>query len=153
MEKKGFSTKISKVCLVICLLMAGYGLIIGISSIGAPGLDGIGVLFIPISIVVLLIVLFDYLITKGRTKSGKTKSGKTKRGFVYSFISLIIKCLIIVYFIIKLFNDYEYEIRHGASNLSFDIVVVCAMTIFTIPTIINVIKLGKEKSNIYKNTS
>lgn len=142
MEKKGFSTKISKVCLVICLLMAGYGLIIGISSIGAPGLDGIGKIFIPTSVVALLIVLFDYLIIKRRTKSGKTK-----RGFVYTFISLIIKCLIIVYFIIKLFNDYEYEIRYSASNLYFDIVVVCAMTIFTIPTIINVIKLGKEKSD------
>ncbi|MBQ2836179.1 MAG: hypothetical protein IJE68_05035 [Clostridia bacterium] len=133
--------KISKVISIICsiigLILSSYGLIIGLLSIGASGWGGLGVIFIMPSVIALLVILFDFLITLG----------KIKRGLIYSCINSIIKIGIIACFIPTAFSDYKYEMKFGVSNLDFDIIVIVILTMVTVPSILNIIKLIKSKKN------
>lgn len=135
MESFSISKAISKGCGILGLLISGYGLTIGLLSIGASGFGGIGVIFILPSIFAFLIIGFDYLIT----------IDKIKRGLIYSFISTIIKIGIIAYFIPALVDDIKYEMEHHASNMTFDIIVLVSLAIITIPSILNIVKLIKAK--------
>ena len=70
MESFSISKAISKGCGILGLLISGYGLTIGLLSIGASGFGGIGVIFILPSIFAFLIIGFDYLITIDKIKRG-----------------------------------------------------------------------------------
>ena len=126
---------ISIICSIIGLILSTFALIISVQSAGASGFERIGELFIIPSIIVFLIILFDFLITLD----------KIKKGLIYSCINSIIKIGIIVCFIFTAISDYKYEIKHGTSNFDFDMIVIGALTIITIPSILNIIKLVKSK--------
>lgn len=132
--------KISKVISIICsiigLILSSYGLIISLQSIGADGWGRLGVIFIMPSVIALLVIVFDFLITLD----------KIKRGLIYSCINSIIKIGIIGCFIPSTISDYNYEIEYGVSNLSFDLLIIVALTIITIPSILNIIKIIKSKN-------
>lgn len=134
MKKIKISKIISIICGIIGLIVSVFGLIIGLESIGADGLDVIGVIFIMPSIVAFIIILVDFLITLG----------KIKKGLIYSWINSIIKIGIILCFIPITIDDYMYEMKYGASNLTFDLIVIILLTIITIPSITNIIKLKKK---------
>ena len=70
MKQFKISKVISIICSIIGLIFSSFGLIIGLQSIGAPGLGGIGVIFIMPSVIALLVILFDFLITLGKIKKG-----------------------------------------------------------------------------------
>lgn len=135
MESFSTSKAISKGCGILGLLLSGYGLTVGLLSIGASGFGGIGVIFILPSIIAFLIIGFDYLIT----------IDKIKKGLIYSFISSLIKIGIIAIFIPALIKDIKYEMQYHASNTTFDIIVIIGLIIITIPSILNIIKLIKAK--------
>ena len=51
-------------------------------------------------------------------------------------------------FIPNTISEYKYEMEFGASNFEFDIIVIVALIIVTIPSILNSIKLVKVKKEI-----
>ena len=128
---------ISIICSIIGLILSSFGLTMGIQSIGAPGWEGLGVIFIIPSAIALLVIIFDFLITLD----------KIKKGIIFSCINSIIKIGIIVCFVLNTISDYKYEMKYGVSNLDFDIIVLVLLTIITIPSILNIIKLIKSKKN------
>lgn len=135
MKQFKISKVISIICSIIGLNLSSIGLIMGLQSIGAPGWGELGVIFIMPSVIALLVILFDFLITLD----------KIKKGLIYSCINSIIKIGIIACFIPTTISDYKYEMKFGASNLDFDIIVIVLLTIVTIPSILNIIKLIKSK--------
>lgn len=139
MKQFKISKVISIICSIIGLILSSFGLIMGLQSIGAPGWGGLGVIFIMPSVIALLVILFDFLITLD----------KIKKGLIYSCINSIIKIGIIACFIPTTINDYKYEMKlFGESNLDFDIIVIVSLTIVTIPSILNIIKLIKSKKKL-----
>ena len=130
MKKFKISKIISIICSIIGLILSLLGLVAGLQSIGAPDFGGIGVIFILPSVIALLVILFDFLITLD----------KIKKGLIYSCINSIIKIGIIACFISTAISDYKYEIKFGVSNLNFDIIVILALTIVIIPSILNIKK-------------
>lgn len=135
MKNFKISKIISIICSIIGLILSLLGLVAGLQSIGAPGFGGIGVIFILPSVIALLVILFDFLITLG----------KVKKGLIYSCINSIIKIGIIICFVPNTISEYKYEMEFGASNFEFDIIVIVALIIVTIPSILNSIKLVKLK--------
>lgn len=139
MKQFKISKVVSIICSIIGLILSSFGLTIGLISgllsIGASGWGGLGVIFIMPSVIALLVILFDFLITLDQIK----------RGLIYSCINSIIKIGIIVCFIPTAISDYKYEMKFGVSNLDFDIIVIVALTMVTIPSILNIIKLIKSK--------
>lgn len=135
MNKSKISKVISIICSIIGLILSSFGLIIGFKSIGAPGLGAIGAIFIIPSLFATLVIVFDFLIT----------IDKIKKGLIYSCINSKIKIRIIVLAILAAISEYKYHLQYGVSNLYFDIVIIVALTIVTIPSILNIIKLIKSK--------
>ena len=133
MKQFKISKVISIICSIIGLILSLFGLIMGLQSIGAPGWGGLGVIFIMPSVIALLVILFDFLITLD----------KIKKGLIYSCVNSIIKIGIIACFIPTTISDYKYGMKFGVSNLDFDIIVIALLTIVTIPSILNIIKLTK----------
>ena len=127
---------ISIICSIIGLILSSYGLLMSLQSIGADGWGQLGVIFILPSIIALTVIIFDFLITVG----------KIKRGLIYSCTNSIIKICIIGYVISSIISDYKYEIQYGVSNLDFDLILIVALTIITIPSILNMVKLIKSKN-------
>lgn len=127
---------ISIICSIIGLILSSYGLLMSLQSIGADGWGQLGVIFIIPSTIALTVIVFDFLITVG----------KIKGGFIYSCINSIIKICIIGYVISSIISDYKYEIQYGVSNLDFDLILIVALTIITIPSILNMVKLIKSKN-------
>ena len=99
-------------------------------------MEGIGIIFIMPSVIAFLVIVFDFLITLD----------KIKRGLIYSCINSIIKIGIMACFIPTAISDYKYEMKLGLSNFDFDLIIIVALTIITIPSIINIIKLIKLKN-------
>ena len=135
MKKFKISKVISIICSIIGLIFSSFGLIIGFQSIGAPGWEGLYVIFIMPSVIALIVILFDFLITLD----------KIKKGLIYSCINSIIKIGIIACFIPIAISNYIDEMKFRVSNLDFDIIVIVLLTIVTIPSILNIIKLIKSK--------
>ena len=127
---------ISIICSIIGLILSSYGLLMGLQSIGADGWGQLGVIFILPSIIALTVIVFDLLITVD----------KIKRGFIYSCMNSIIKICIIGCIIPSIISDYKYEIKYGGSNLDFDLILIVALTIITVPSILNMAKLIKLKN-------
>ena len=127
---------ISIICSLIVFLSALLGLKLGLQSIGAEGWEQLGVIFIMPCIVAMLIIILDFLIT----------IEKIKKALVYSYISTLIKIGIIILFIPSTIYDYKYEIKYGVSNLDFELILIVALTIITIPSILNMVKLIKLKN-------
>ena len=100
---------ISIMCSIIGLIISLFGLIMGLSSIGESGFEGIGVIFIMPAVIVLLVILFDFLITIDKVKSG----------LIYSCINSLIKISIIACLIPIVISEYNYEIKFGISNFGF----------------------------------
>ncbi len=46
----------------------------------------------------------------------------------------------------SIISDYKYEIKYGGSNLDFDLILIVALTIITVPSILNMAKLIKLKN-------
>ena len=46
----------------------------------------------------------------------------------------------------SIISDYKYEIKYGVSNLDFELILIVALTIITIPSILNMVKLIKSKN-------
>lgn len=128
---------ISIICSIVGLIISLYGLLAGLESIGATGFGGIGVIFISPSIIALIIIILDLLITVD----------KIKKGLVYSCISSLIKIVIIICFIPSTIYSFKYEVEYGVSNLSFDLLIIFLLVIILIPSILNIIKLIKFKKN------
>lgn len=120
---------------VVGLVLAIFGLLIGLQSIGAEGWGQLGIIFIIPSILAVVIIVFDLLVTVG----------KIKRGLIYSCISSIIKICIIIYFIPTTIYDYNYQMKYGVSNLSFDLILLALLILVTIPSVLNVVRLLKSK--------
>ena len=126
---------ISIICSVIGFILSAIGLMAGIDSIDAEGLGGIGVIFIMPSLILLVIILLDFLITVD----------KIKKGLIYSFIISLVKIGFIVLFIPSTMYDFNYQMEFGTSNLSFDLIVIALIVIIAIPSVFNVIKLSNKK--------
>ena len=80
---------ISIICSIVGLIISLYGLLAGLESIGSTGFGGLGVIYILPSIIALIIIILDLLITVD----------KIKKGLVYSCISSLIKIVTIICFI------------------------------------------------------
>ena len=78
----------------------------------------------------------------------ETTLNNIKKGLIYSCISSIFKIGIIACFILDAISEYKYEIKFGASNFNFDMIVIVTLTIVTIPSILNLIKLIKIKKTL-----
>ncbi len=130
--------KKSTVFSVIGLVLAISGLLIGLQSIGADSWEQLGIIFILPSFLAFIIIVFDLLVTVG----------KIKRGLIYSCISSIIKICIIIYFIPSTIYDYNYQMKYGVSNLSFDLILIAILIIITIPSVLNVVRLLKSKNKL-----
>lgn len=135
MKQFKISKVISIICSIIGLILSSFGLITGLQSIGAPGWGGLGVIFIMPSLIAILVILFDFLITLD----------KIKKGLIYSCFSSIIKTCILARFIPIVIYDCKYEMEFGVSNLDFDIIVIATLTMVSIPSILNIVKLIKSK--------
>lgn len=120
---------------IIGLVLAIFGLLLGLQSIGADGMGQLGIIFIVPSIFAFIIIAFDLLVT----------IGKIKRGLIYSCVSSIIKICFIIYFIPITIYDYNYQMQYGVSNLSFDLILLVFLILVTIPSVLNVIKILKLK--------
>ena len=135
------SFEISKVISIICgllgFILSLLGLTFGLQSIGAEGWGQLGVIFIMPSVIALIIIVLDCLITVNIIK----------RGLIYSCISSLIKIGIIVLFIPNTIYNYKYEMKYGVSNLDFDLILIFLLTIVAIPSILNTIKLISLRKN------
>ena len=127
---------ISIICSIIGLILSSYGLLMSLQSIGTDGWGQLGVIFIIPSTIALTVIVFDFLITVG----------KIKGGFIYYCINSIIKICIIGCIIPSIISDYKYEMKYGVSNLDFELILIVALTIITIPSILNMAKLIKSKN-------
>lgn len=121
---------LSAVCCIAGLLAASLGLYAGIRSFGAEGLEKIGIIFIPRSIIAILVILADLLALV------------LKRWVIWSWVSTVIKWLCIVLFIKPLFQDLLYQLQYGVSNFFFDIMVIASLLILIIPSVWNIIRLN-----------
>ena len=126
---------LSVVCSIIGIGMALFGLTLGIDSIGADGMSGLGVIFILPSLIAVAIGVIDILIAVD----------KIKKGLIYSIIVSIIKCIFIIMLIPLVIENFLYELQHGYSNLSFDLILLVLLIVITIPSILNVLKLWKKR--------
>lgn len=131
---------ISIICSIVGLIISLYGLLAGLESIGSTGFGGLGVIYIFPSIIALIIIILDLLITVD----------KIKKGLVYSCISSLIKIVTIICFIPSTIYNFKYEAEYGVSNLSFDLLIIFLLVIILIPSILNIIKLIKFKKNSKK---
>ena len=126
-----FKKLISVICCILVFILSLIGLIVGLQSIGSEGWGKLGVIFIMPSVIALVIIILDFLITVD----------KIKRGLVYSCISCLIKIGSIALVIPSTIYDYKYEMQYGVSNLDFDLLLISLLIIFTIPSFLNIIKL------------
>jgi nitric oxide reductase large subunit len=125
---------ISIICSIIGLILSSFGLIMGLQSIGASGWEKLGVIFIIPSVIVMLVIIFDFLITLD----------KIKKGLIYSCINSIIKIGIICCLLLAAISDYKF----GTSNLELYIIVIVGLIVITIPSVLNIIKLIKSKKKL-----
>lgn len=123
MERFKILRIVSIICSIIGLILSSFGFLTGIMSIGVSGLGRIGILFIMPSAIVLLVIVFDFLITLD----------KIKRGLIYSCINSILKICIIEWFL------------QDISSPDFAIIAIVGLIIITIPSILNIIKLINSK--------
>ena len=134
--------KIQKVISIICsglgFVFSLLGLIYGLQSIGTAGWGGIGVIFILPSIIACLNIMLDFFVT----------IGKIKKGLIYSCISTLIKTVIIIVAISNTIHEYKYELQYGVSNLDFDLILIIALIVITIPSILNTIRLFSLRKGI-----
>ena len=151
MKKFKISKIISIICSIIGMILSLRGLISGLQSIvagasgpgiGAEELDKLGLLFIVPSIIVSLIALimtfFDFLIT----------IDKIKNGLPYSHVSSLLKIGVIVLLIPIIVHECVREIKFGDSYLRIVLVIIVELIIFTIPAVLNTIKLKKQKKRM-----
>lgn len=124
-------------CSVLGFTFSLFGLILSLQSAGAEGWGKLGVIFIMPSVIALIIIVLDFLIT----------IGKIKRGLIYSCISSLIKIGIIILFIPSTIYDCKYKMQYGVSNLNFDLILIVALMIVTIPSVLNAIKLISLRKN------
>lgn len=89
------------------------------------------------SVIALIIIVFDFLIS----------IDKIKRGLIYSCIISLFKIGIMVYLIPIIIYDYKYEVQFGVSGLDFDLILIFLLTIVSIPSILNIIKLIAFRKN------
>lgn len=129
---------VSVICSIIGLILALIGLIVGLLSLKATDFGKIGTIFILPSITAFIIIFLDYLIS----------TNKIKNGLKYSYISSIIKIIIIACCIPEAVDDYMYELKYGESNFDFDLILIISLTLVAIPSILNIITLTKNKSKI-----
>lgn len=128
---------ISIICSIIGFVLALYGLFAGLQSIGAEGFGQLGIIFIMPSILALVIITLDFLITIDRIK----------KGLVYSWISTLLKIGIIALFIPSTIYDYKQEMQSNLSNLDFDLLVIGLLIVVAIPSIMNIFKLVNKKKS------
>ena len=126
---------ISIIACIIGLLVALYFLINGINSLGSTDLAGIGIIFVLPSVIAIIILLLDFIIS----------ICKTKKGLIFSYLSSIIKVGLILLFIPSIIDDLKYRNSFGYSNLDFDLIIITVIIIITIQSILNIIKIKKEK--------
>ena len=125
---------ISIICSVIGFGIFFYLLIVGLESINATGWDRLGVIFIGPAIIGLIIILLDFLIT----------IRVIKKGLIYSYISSLIKIILIGICIYWLFEEYRYMKINNLSNFYDYLIIFIILILFLIPLIINIIKLKKK---------
>ena len=129
---------ISVICSVLGIILASFGLIVSLLSIGAEGFGRLGVIFIVPSLLALFIIILDFLIV----------IGKIRKGLIYSWISCLVKIGVIIFFIPDTIYEFKYELQYGMSNLYFNLMVIFLLVIITIPSVFNIIKLNYlKKSN------
>lgn len=85
MNKNKILKIVSFICSIIGLILALMGLIVGLLSLKATDFGKIGAIYILPSITAFIIIFLDYLIS----------TNKIKNGLKYSYISSIIKIIII----------------------------------------------------------
>ena len=120
---------------MIGLVASGIALFLGLQSIGAAGFGALGVIFIAPSIIAIVIILLDLKVTKD-------ENGK---GLVFSIISSLAKIVLFIALIPSTIYSYNYEMRFGVSNLTFDLILEGLLLITAIPSIINAVRIIKEK--------
>lgn len=129
MEKK----IISIIFCVLGIIPTGFFLFIGLSSIGASGLNAIGVLAIWPSVIALTLIIFDLLIAVD----------VIKKGLIYSFISSLIKILFMAFISPLAMYHLRQKIinPYTPTNLWFYILIYSILIIITVPSILNIIKI------------
>ena len=110
--------EISIICGLIGLVVSLFGLLIGLASINADGLGGIMTIFIMPSIIAFIIILLDFLMA----------IDVIKKSLIYSWISTIIKMLIIILLIPSTIDNLKYELKFGVSNFDFDLILIIFTT-------------------------
>lgn len=135
---------LKKVVSIICeglgFIFGLFGFLIGLQSIEKDGWEQLGSIFIMPSIIALIIIILDFLVT----------IGKIKKGLIYSVISSLIKVGSILILIPSFIYDYKYEMQYGVSDLKFYFILIIMLIVIAMPSILNTIKLIalRKKSDI-----
>ena len=120
---------------MIGLVASGIALFLGLQRIGAAGFGALGVICIAPSIIAIVIILLDLKVTKDENGNG----------LVFSIISSLIKIVLFIALIPSTIYSYNYEMRFGVSNLTFDLILEGLLLITAIPSIINAVRIIREK--------
>ena len=127
--------KTSIFCSILGFLSWLFYLIIGLDSRNATGWNSLGTILINPSIIALILIVIDFLIT----------IDVIKHGYIYSYIISVLKVVVaflILVFLIKANSDF---------NLQLIIMVFLPITLITIPSLINIKKYEYLKKEQIKN--
>ncbi len=127
--------KLSIFCSILGFLSWLFYLIIGLDSRNASGWDSLGTILIKPSIIALIIIVIDFLITIDVIKHGY------KYSYIISVLKVVVAFLILV-FLIKANSDF---------NLQLIIMIFLPITLITIPSLINIKKYEYLKKEQIKN--
>ena len=128
--KENTKRLISIIFTILALIPTVYLFVLGLASINAPGLKGIGIIFIVPALIGIVTIILDYLIN----------INLIKKGLLYSCIVTIIRLGIIGILLPVIIVDLDTM----PSDIVLNIYIVLTLLIMAIPSIINIIKL-KDK--------
>ncbi len=128
--------KLSIFCSILGFLSWLFYLIIGLDSRNASGWDSLGTILINPSIIALILIVIDFLIT----------IDVIKHGYIYSYIISVLKVVITIITLIFLIR-----LTTNNFNIQFIIMVILPEVFVTIPSLINMKKYEYLKKEQTKN--
>ena len=129
----------SILCSIFSYIVGILVLYWGVSSIGAPGFDSLGTIFIFPALMVMAVVTTDFLVTINAIKNG----------LGYSIAISVLKLCFIGLFIYLAIDEYKRHTMSYASNFQLYIWLLVVFTILLIPSLINMIdRLNKRNNTI-----
>jgi len=128
--------KLSIFCSILGLLSWLFFLKIGLDSINATGWNSFGTILINPSIIALILIVIDFLIT----------IDVIKHGYIYSYIISVLKVVITIITLIVLIL-----LTTNNFNIQFIIMVILPEVLITIPSLININKYEYLNKKQIKN--